>query len=95
MKSSEVGRAFFIAAPSSDAECILIASSGAMDCISLCQATFDDLSEKNDLSFFALRMRSLGEGRGTAARALTACTRSCRSGGVIAPGVGITSSGSD
>ena len=82
-------------APSTDSECILITSSGGKDCMSLCLATLDDLSEKNDWSFFALRMRSLGWGMGTAARTLTALTRSWRSGGVIAPGVGITSSGSD
>ena len=91
----DVGQACIMAAPSSDAECILITSSGARDCINLCRATLEVLSENNDWSFFALAMRSLGGGNGAAARALTALTRSSLSGGMIAPGLGSGSVGRD
>ena len=63
--------------------------------MSLCLATLDVLSEKKDCNFLALYMRSLGGGKGTAAMVLTAVMRSYLSGGVIAPGVGVRSSGNE
>ena len=89
----EVGRACIIAAPSSDAEWILIISSGSICCRSLWRLTLETLSENRDWSFLDLFIRSLGDGSGVAARALTALVRSSLSGGVIAPGLGSGSVG--
>ena len=65
--------------------------SGGIICISLWRLILYALSENVDCDFFALDMRSRGEGIGVAAWALTALVRSSLSNGVIAPGLGVRS----